>query len=296
MQHPPLRRALLLAAVSMSLIGAGTSSSARARRPATARDRLSALEAASGGRLGVAALNTADGARLDHRAGERFAFCSTFKVLAASAILKRAAGDGSLLQQRVTYEKKDLVTYSPMTEKHVGQGMTVAELCAAALQYSDNTAANLLVKMLGGPGAVTAFARSIHDDTFRLDRWETELNTAIPGDPRDTSTPEAMMTSLQRLTLGDALGAPQRDQLVQWMLGNTTGATRIRAGVPAAWTVADKTGAGSYGTTNDIGVLWPPGGPPVVLAVYFTQTDKEAPARNDVVASAARVVAETFAR
>ncbi|MDW3684109.1 class A beta-lactamase [Cupriavidus sp. CV2] len=294
MTHSPVRRTLLLAAASVPFAGACTSLVGRAERSGAAQDRLAALESAAGGWLGVAALNTANGAQISHRANERFPFCSTFKVLAASAILKRSAAENGLLQRRIAYTKAELVAYSPITEKHVGDGLTVAELCAAALQYSDNTAANLLMKLLGGPAAVTAFARSIGDDQFRLDRWETELNTAIPGDPRDTSTPAAMAASLQRLALGNALGGAERERLVAWMRGNTTGATRIRAGVPADWQVADKTGSGDYGTANDVGVAWPPGKPPIVLAIYFTQRDKDAAYRNDVLASAARIAAEAL--
>lgn len=294
MRHSPVRRTLLLAAASVPFTSACTSLAGRAGGSAAAQDRLAALESAAGGRLGVAALNTASGARISHRASERFALCSTFKVLAASAILQRSAAESGLLQRRIAYTKDELVAYSPVTGKHAGEGMTVSELCAAALQYSDNTAANLLMKILGGPAAVTAFARSIGDDAFRLDRWETELNTAIPGDPRDTSTPAAMSRSLQRLALGDALGAAERGRLVAWMRGNTTGATRIRAGVPADWQVADKTGSGDYGAANDIAVAWPPGKPPVVMAIYFTQGDKDAAYRNDVLATAARIVAETI--
>jgi beta-lactamase class A len=182
------------------------------------------------------------------------------------------------------------VAYSPVTQQHLREGMTVAELCAAALQYSDNTAGNQLMKILGGPAAVTAFARSIGDASFRLDRWETALNSAIPGDLRDTCTPGGMAGNLQRLLLQDTLGGPQRQQLATWLRGNTTGATRIRAGVPAGWAVADKTGAGDYGSVNDIGVLWTPAGVPMVLTVYLTQPRKDASGRNDVVAAAARIV------
>jgi beta-lactamase class A len=292
MKHSPARRALLLAAASASFTGACTSWSDTTRNPDQSQDKFAALESATGGRLGVAALNTANGAQINHRLGERFPFCSTFKVMAASAILKRSAAESGLLAQRIVYTKDQLVTYSPITSKHVGDGMTVSELCEAALQYSDNTAGNLLLKTLGGPAAVTAFARSIGDETFRLDRWETELNTSIPGDPRDTSTPLALARSLQRLALGNALGTPERSQLTDWMRGNTTGATKIRAGVPAGWSIADKTGVGEYGTTNDIAVMWPPGKPPIVLAVYFTQREQGASTRSDVVATAARIVTE----
>lgn len=294
MTHCPVRRTLLLAAATAPFTAACTPWAGRTEGIVAAQDRLAALESAAGGRLGIAALNTANGAWLNHRANERFALCSTFKVIAASAVLQRSATQAGLLQRRIAYKKDELVAYSPITEKHVGDGLTVAELCAAALQYSDNTAANLLMKLLGGPAAVTAFARAIGDDQFRLDRWETELNTALPGDPRDTSTPAAMAASLQRLTLGDALGGAEREQLVAWMRGNTTGATRIRAGMPADWQVADKTGSGDYGTANDIGVAWPPGKPPIVLAIYFTQPGKDAAYRNDVLASAARIAAEAL--
>ncbi|GAB3255135.1 serine hydrolase [Chitinimonas naiadis] len=292
MPHSPSRRNLLLASAALPL--AACTSLPDSLAGYTTQSRLAALEAASGGRLGVAAINTANGAQSSHRADERFPFCSTFKVIVASAVLKRSETEPGLLQQRITYAKDVLVSYSPITEQHVGTGMTVAELCAATLQYSDNTAGNLLIKLVGGTAAVTAYARSIGDETFRLDRWETELNTALPGDPRDTTSPAAMARDLQRLLLGDALGKVQQVQLSDWMLGNTTGATRIRAGVPKVWQVADKTGSGAYGTANDVGVVWPKDRPPIVLAIYFTHPTPDAPYRNEVLAMAARIVAETL--
>ncbi len=286
LRHWLNRRGFLMAAASSSLAGA------HAAVPVA--HRLAALEAETGGRLGVAAVNTADGAGVRYRADERFAFCSTFKLLAASAILKRSETESGLLQRRVVLARDRMVAYSPITQGHAGKDMTVSAICAAALQYSDNTAANAMIQLLGSPGAVTAFARSIGDRAFRLDRWETSLNGAIPGDPRDTTTPAAMMTDLQRLALGDGLGASSRVTLVEWMRGNTTGAKRIRAGVPAGWSVADKTGSGDYGTSNDVGLAWPPGKPPIVVAIYFTQRGKAAPPRDDVVAMATRIVADTF--
>lgn len=290
----PARRKLLLAAAAAPLLSA-CASTLGGSRTAAAQARLAALESASGGRLGVAAVNLGDQAQLGHRQDERFPLCSTFKVLAAGAILRRSQQDDSLLQRRILYAQGDLVTYSPITGKHLADGLTIAELCAAALQYSDNTAANLLLKVLGGPAAVTAFARSLGDRETRLDRWETELNSAIPGDPRDTGTPAAMMRNLRQLALGDALALPQREQLQDWLRGNTTGAARIRAGVPHGWQVGDKTGTGSYGSTNDIAVLWPPARPPIVLATYYTQKQQDADYRSDVLASAARIVVEAFA-
>ncbi|AOJ07061.1 PEN family class A beta-lactamase, Bpc-type [Burkholderia mayonis] len=294
MNHSPLRRSLLAAAVFAPLIGACAPLRGNANGVVAAERQLGELESSFDGRLGFVALDTATGARIAHRADERFPFCSTFKTMLSAAILARSAGDATLLRRRIPYAKRDLVSYSPITEKHVGEGMTVAELCAAMLQYSDNTAANLLIALLGGPQAVTAYARSIGDTTFRLDRRETELNTAIPGDERDTTTPAAMAASVRRLLVGDALGAAQRAQLDTWMLGNTTGGARIRAGVPADWRVADKTGTGDYGTGNDIGVAYPPNRAPIVIVIYTTMRDKNAQARDDVLASAARIAARTF--
>ncbi len=285
----PRRRSLLLALTSSPLLGA-CAATASNNKTAAAQARLAALETASGGRLGVYALNTGDGSVIAHRGDERFPLCSTFKLVASAAILAQQMREPDLLSQRIKYTPVEVVTYSPITEKHIADGMTVAELCAAAIQYSDNTAGNMLIKILGGPPAVTAFARSIGDQSFRLDRWETELNSAIPGDARDTTTPAAMAATVQKLVLGNTLAAPQRDQLQAWLRGNTTGATRIRAGVPAGWIVGDKTGGGDYGANNDVAVLWPPGKPPIVLALYMTQREKDAKPMNEVLAEATRVV------
>lgn len=301
MTHSSQRRILLLAAAAAPL---ALSVGACAARDAAVSDAASpvgaapasfaALERAAGGRLGVCAIDTATGRRALHRADERFPFCSTFKAMLGAAVLAQSVAHPGLLQQRVTYGRSDLVSYSPVTERHADTGMTVAELCAATIQYSDNTAANELMKLIGGPAAVTAYARSIGDDTFRLDRWETELNTALPGDLRDTTTPAAMAASLRVLVLGDALPAAQRAQLIEWLRGNKVGDKRIRAGVPAGWRVGDKTGTGDYGTTNDAGVMWPPSRAPIVLAVYYTQTRADAKAKDDVIATATRIAIATL--
>lgn len=280
------RRRYLLAAASLPLAACSSWASGNA---SSEHAQFAQLENAFDGRIGVFALDTNNGAHFAYRAAERFPMNSTFKAILAGAILERSARTPGLLRQRIDYGTQDLVTYSPVAQRHLATGMTVAEACAGAVQYSDNTCANLLMKLLGGPAAVTAFARTIGDREFRLDRWETELNTAIPGDARDTTTPEAMARSLQRLVLGDALPEAQRMQLRDRLLGNTTGAERIRAGVPADWQVGDKTGSGDYGSAHDIAVLWPPRRAPVVLAVYTTRRDKNAKARSDVVAAAARI-------
>jgi beta-lactamase class A len=292
MNYSRSRRRLLLAAVSVPIATVWTSWATQGNTTLAAQAQLAKLERTLAGRLGVFALNTDNGKQLSYHADEYFPICSTFKVLLASAILKRSTQIDELMQQRIKYQQGDLVTYSPITERHVKNGMTVTALCAAAIQYSDNTASNLLMKILGGPEAVTTFARSIGDLQFRLDRWETALNSAIPGDRRDTSTPNAMASSLQRLAFGDALEPQLQLQLRVWLQGNTTGAARIRAGVPADWQVGDKTGTGDYGTANDIAVLWPPLRAPVVVAIYTTQGEKDAKARNDVIASATRIVVD----
>lgn len=290
-----LRRHLLLAGGAALLCPTPLLFAAPATSIASAHTQLAALEQAAGGRLGVAAWRQGGELRIAHRADERFPLCSTFKAMLAAAVLAHSASEAGLLAQRVRYEKKELVTYSPITEKHLADGMTVAELCAATLQYSDNSAANFLMKILGGPQAVTTYARSIGNKEFQLERWETELNSAIPGEVLDTASPASMAHSLQQVLLGNSLPAPQRQQLDTWMRGNTTGDKRIRAGVPAGWHVADKTGSGAYGSVNDIGVAYPPSGAPLLIAVYYTREQKNADTNQDIITAATRIVTAALA-
>ena len=252
------------------------------------------IEAESGGRLGVAVLDTRDGSRAGHRADERFAMCSTFKLLAGAAVLARVDAGREQLERRIRYEAKHLVTYSPVTEKNAGTGMTLAELCDAAITLSDNTAGNLLLSSLGGPEGLTAFVRMLGDSVTRLDRIETALNEAGPGDPRDTTTPNAMTANIRALVLGDALSAKSRAQLRQWLVGNKTGDKTLRAGVPAGWVVGDKTGAGDNATRNDVGVLWPPGRAPVIVSVYLTQAKVPFEQRSAAIAAVAKAVAQSL--
>ncbi len=293
MEHSPLRRSLLLAMLAAPVMSACTPlfASTETNRYHALKKALAKLEVDAQGRIGLSLLNTASKQRFDYRADERFPFCSTFKVLVAGAVLKKSMQDNKLLKTTIHYTGDEVSAsgYAPITEKYISQGMTVADLCAATLQYSDNAAANLLMKVLGGPIALTEFARDMDDHTFRLDRWEPALNTAIPDDLRDTTTPLAMTKTLKRLVLGDALGLSQRAQLTDWLQGNTTGDKRIRAGLAKEWTVGDKTGTGAYGTTNDVAVIWPVHGKPLVLSIYFTQAGKEAKPRDDVIAAATRI-------
>lgn len=258
--------------------------------------KFAALEASVHGRLGVCALDTSNNKSLCYRAEERFHFFCTAKVLGVAAILKKSMSDPQLMQQRVMYTKEDLISWSPITEKHLTDGMTVSELCGAALMYSDNAAINLLMKQLGGPEGVTAFARSIGDNSFQCEHWWVSHLVSDPNNPADTTTPAAMAKSLQELALKAVLGQAQRDQLILWMKLNTTGYHRIRAGVPLGCAVADKTGTGDYGITNDIGVLWPLNGGPIVLAIYFSGNKKENKTREDVVASATQIVMQELGK
>jgi beta-lactamase class A len=237
-----------------------------------------------GGRLGIAVLDAASGELAGQRLDERFPMCSTFKSLAAALVLARVDAGEERLDRRIVVSAADLLEWAPLTRKRVGgAGMTVAELCEAAITVSDNTAASA-----GGPAGVTAFVRRLGDDVTRLDRTEPTLNESAPGDPRDTSTPRAMAHTLRRLMLGDALSDKGRAQLVQWMSANTTGGQRLRAGVPFDWRVADKTGTGRLGSTNDVGVLWPPRSAPLVVVAYLTGTQAPGDAREAALADVAR--------
>nr|WP_063860827.1 extended-spectrum class A beta-lactamase LRG-1 [uncultured bacterium]ACK77679.1 LRG-1 [uncultured bacterium] len=284
------RRKYLLAAAGLTIAALFPPSVVLAEQPATLAAQLSALEASANGRLGVALIDSGSSRQLSYRGEERFAMASTFKALAAAAVLQRSVEQPALLNKRIIYQQSELITYSPVTEKHLQQGMTVAELCAAAVELSDNTAGNILLREIGGPQGITQLARRLGDNQTRLDRREPALNSAIPGDVRDTSTPLAMAGNLNQLALGKALPSAQQQLLIQWLKQSKTGAQSIRAGVPQGWQVGDKTGAGGYGTTNDLAILWPPQGKPLVLAVYFTQHNPQAEARRDVLASATRLV------
>ncbi|MCD2194663.1 class A beta-lactamase [Actinomycetospora endophytica] len=246
------------------------------------------LETRFGGRLGVAALDTGSGRWTGHRADERFLLCSTAKVPVVAAVLRRSVTDPGLLDRRLHWTRADLLSHAPATTAALDTGMTVAELCAAALTVSDNTAANLLSAQVGGPAGVTAFLRGVGDTTSRADRTEPTLND-VAGD-LDTTTPTAFVRTLQALALGDALPPALRDRLVGWMRASTTGAAQIRAGVPAGWTVADKTGSGSAGESNDVGVVGPTGRAPVVVAVFTAPADPRNATGAATIAAATRAV------
>jgi beta-lactamase class A len=248
------------------------------------------LESVHGGRLGVCVVDVATGRRIEHRANERFAMSSTYKFLAAAFVLMRVERGEDTLGRRIHYSKDVLVPYSPVTQQHVGDdGMTLGELCEAAMTQSDNTAGNLILESFGGPPQFTRFARLLGDDVTRLDRVEPDVNEATPGDPRDTTTPGAMADNVRKIVLGDGLSPLSRDQLSTWMVANKTGDKRLRAGIPGGWRVGDKTGSGGYGDTNDIAVIWPPDRDPIIVTAYFAGSSATSDVREMVLADVARL-------
>lgn len=282
------------------LKGALLGASALALRPALAMAgqaegaaaRLAALERRHGGRLGVAVLDTGSGRQIAHRGDERFLMCSTFKLLAVAAVLARVDRGREQLDRHIVFGSDVVLSYAPVTSQRVGPpGMSVAELCAAAITVSDNTAANLLLASLGGPDAVTTFVRGLGDPITRLDRTEPDLNVGSPGDERDTTTPNAMLATMQRVLLGNGLSQASREQLLAWLRACTTGGTRLRAGLPVGWTVGDKTGSGSQDEANDVAIAWPPQRKPLLIATYYAGSHADHAGRDAVLAEVARVAA-----
>ncbi|MDA4109862.1 class A beta-lactamase [Mycolicibacterium holsaticum] len=284
------RRRILVGGLTLAAAAASTQKIALADPAPPIQDQIAALEHQQGALIGVFAVNLASGNAVAHRAQERFAMCSTFKAYAAARVLQMAEHGELSLEERVFVDPGDIVANSPVTEARAGGEVSLAELCRAALQRSDNTAANLLLTRIGGPQAITAFARSIGDPQSRLDRWETELNSAIPGDLRDTSTPEALGGGYRNLLAGDVLAPPQRSQLEDWMRANQT--SSMRAGLPQGWTSADKTGSGDYGSTNDVGIAYGPDGQRILLALMTRSqaSDPKAAGLRPLIGELARLV------
>ncbi|KAA1288756.1 class A beta-lactamase [Alcaligenes faecalis] len=240
-------------------------------------------------RIGLAVLDTADGQLWQYRADERFPMASTSKALICSALLARGPG---AMKTAWLIKEEAIQSYAPTTENLIGQYVSAAQLCAITMRNSDNTAANGVLEMLGGPQAVTSFLRTIGDTVTRLDRNEPSLNEATPGDLRDTTTPQAMVQTLQSLVLGDALKTSDRDRLTDWLRHNEVGGPLLRAGVPESWNVADRTGAAGYGTRGVVAVMWPPERAPLVAAVYITETKASMEARNAAIAAIGKVIAQ----
>jgi beta-lactamase class A len=266
---------------------------ARADEPLLLSSQFAAIEQQIGGRLGVTALDTGNGRRIEYRAAERFPICSTFKFLLAAAILQQ--GDREPLDRRLSYGADDLLEWAPITKRHLSEGgMAVRDLCSAAMEYSDNTATNLLLRALGGPSKLTEYLRGLGDPVTRLDRTEPSLNSAVAGDPRDTTTPGAMVANLKLLLLDGRLSMDSQDQLEAWLAANTTGAKRIRAGLPPPWRTGDKTGTGKNGAAGDIAIVRPPGRAPILIAIYLVGSSSDADQINGAIARAASLIAQSL--
>ena len=259
--------------------------------------RIADLEKQNGGRLGVAVISLSGERLLSVRGNERFAMCSTFKALLGAAVLARVDAKRESLGRMVSYQESDLLDYAPITKDNLASGgMSIAALNEASIQFSDNTAANLLLVSIGGPAALTAFLRSFGDTTTRLDRNEPSLNSNLANDDRDTSTPSAMASSMQKLLHGKTLSLTSKEQLKAWMFGNTTGDARLKAGFDKNWLIGDKTGTGPHGAVNDIAIVYPRGMPPFVIAVFYTGSSASAEVKNKVIADVASLVAVSLGK
>lgn len=244
-------------------------------------------------RVGLAIHDTGSDTSWQYNAYERFPMTSTFKVLACGALLARQDVGDEDLKRQVPISQSDLVTYSPVTETWVGQEVSLDALCDATLRTSDNTAANKVLEALGGPDAVTTFLHSLGDEVTQLDRWETELNEATPGDLRDTTTPAAMVNSLHELLLGEALSPAAQATLIHWLEGNEVGGPLLRAGIPDDWRIGDRTGAGGHGSRSVVAIIWPPDRAPLIAAIYLTQTEASMEQRNEAIATIGTALTET---
>jgi beta-lactamase class A len=259
------------------------------------RGRIEQLEKINGGRIGATLLDMATGSSASHRQHERFPMCSTFKFLLAAAVLQRVDHHQEHLERHLAIPAKPLLSHSPLTEPHAGATMTVEALCQAVLTQSDNTAANLLLGIIGGPAGITAFSRSIGDGDTRLDRTELTLNEALANDPRDTTTPVSMATDLKVVLLGSVLSSGSRGQLTAWMQASKTGLDRLRANLPSGWHAADKTGTNGRHTSNDIAIFWPPDRAPVIVTAYITQCAGPETKRAGILRQIGQLVIETIA-
>src|SRR3984957_859302 len=254
------------------------------------------IEARLGGRVGLSVLDTGNGKTLSWRGGERFAMCSSFKWVLAASVLSRADQGQLRLNDAISYTSAQLLAHSPVTGAHVKEGhMRIEDLCAAAVEESDNGAANLLLARIGGPKSVTAYARSVGDNVTRLDRNEPSLNDNLPGDPRDTTTPGAMVGTMKTVLLGDALQPKSRAKLLDWLRKCDTGAHRLRAGLPQSWSEGDKTGTGERGAAVDNAIVWPPHRAPILAAAYVSDSTKPTEQLEAALADLGRLIGTRFA-
>ncbi|WKD30369.1 class A beta-lactamase [Halomonas sp. KG2] len=246
-------------------------------------------------RVGFAAYDLETEQRWEYNADQLFAMSSTFKTLACAVLLQRVDEGSEQLERRVEVSASDIVTYSPVTEAYAdNREISLFELCEATMTTSDNTAANLILQAIGGPQAVTAFVRELGDSVTRLDRWETELNEAAPHDERDTSTPNAMVSNLEKLVVGNALSPQSKNQLREWLVNNEVADGLFRSQMPDEWVIGDRTGAGGFGSRSITAVIWPPGREPTIVAFYITETDASFEERNSAIAELGSVIRDVI--
>jgi len=248
-------------------------------------------------RIGVTVYDLETDEQVEHHGNDRFPMSSTFKTLACAALLHRVDTNQDSLQRRITFKNDTLVSYSPVTENYIGEvGMTLSQLCEATITMSDNTAGNLVLDAIGGPKGLTQFLRSLGDDVTRLDRWETDLNESLPGDARDTTSPNAMVATLNTLLFGDGLSTESQAQLKTWLRGNAVGDALLRAGIPSDWSIGDKTGAGGFGSRSIAAVMWPPNRRPIITTIYITETTASFEERNAAIADIGKAIARAVAK
>jgi beta-lactamase class A len=278
------------AAITLALLGGSACAATDEKGFA---EGMAKLESRNGGRLGVTALDLGDRTSFSHRGGDRFAMCSTFKFLLSAAVAARVDAGDERWDRKIPYGKKNLIPWTPVTgkEENLKAGsMTVADLCEASMTWSDNTAANLLLGSVGGPEGLTRYLRSMGDTTTRLDRIEPDLNSNVRDDQRDTSTPEAMIATMEKLLFGKSLTEASKEKLIGWLVANHTGDKRIRAAMDPAWRIGDKTGTGENGAANDIAVVWPEDRKPFLVVVFYDAAQATAEQRDTVIADAAKLV------
>lgn len=284
MQHFTL---LMLLVAALTLTACTDKEENEVGQPVNIDEKFSQLENEFDAQIGVYAIDTGSNETIEYKPEERFAFASTYKALAAAILLQQNSLED--LKEVITYTEEDLVTYSPITEKHVDTGMTLLELSEAAVRFSDNTAGNLLFEALGGPKGFEKALREIGDNVTQADRFEPDLNYFTPEDTRDTSTPKALATSLQAFAVSDLLSDDKHELFTDWLKGNATGDTLIRAGAPEGWEVGDKSGAGGYGTRNDIAVVWPPDRAPIVITILSKHNTEDAEYDDTLISRAAEI-------
>lgn len=254
--------------------------------------RVAAIEAEIGGRVGIAVHDLTGDSLFSYKSDQRFPMSSTFKALLCGAVLARVDAGQESLSRVIPYGSDDIVSYSPVTENHTDTKMSVAALCEATVTISDNTAGNLLLETVGGPEGLTDYLRSIGDPTTRLDRWETDLNEGAPNDPRDTTTPDAILRSLNTLAFQNTLTPASRQQLRQWMIDDKVADALLRSVLPEGWRIGDKTGAGGHGARAIIAFVEPPEDEPVLIAIYLAENNQPIERRNATIARLGEVLFE----